>query len=137
MSKESLGFISGMFTGMARSEAAAMRGELMKVFDWDEAARIIRNRLDNLEDGEDPPRFSAGLAGDWDCTSGVIHEDGEIVDDTYTYLASMWATPVLDIDGEEISCWVYKTDSVEWDAGTNWPDSARAIVAETVNAVLS
>lgn len=109
-------------TAFARGAAAREAGAKMRVFDWDKAARLIReHKAANAE---------AGLSGDLEWTAGSIFKDGAVVasDDTYTYLASCWATPVLIIDGEEIDCWV-EGDKTQWDAKTYWPESARLILA--------
>lgn len=96
---------------------------MKKVFDWDKAARILR--------AKGAKEASAGLAEDWGWTGGVILRGGEPVarKDTYTYLASTWATPVLYVDGEgDIDCWRYAAEAPEWDAGTLWPESALKIM---------
>ena len=71
----------------------ANRGKPAKVFDWDRAARRIK------ETGA--THAAAGLSGDWEWTGGDILRDGKPIpeDDTYVYLASTWATPELQIDG--------------------------------------
>jgi hypothetical protein len=108
-------------TAFAMGKAA--RGNPVKVFDWDEAAtRIKAAGVQNA---------SAGLSGDWEWTGGQIFADGKPVpaEDTYTYLASTWATPELAIgDGLPEACWKFKADTDGWDAGTYWPDSALAIL---------
>jgi hypothetical protein len=115
--RQNTGFAEGMFTGMAKSRAAGDAPP--KVFDWDKAAEIIRDRK--------PDTAEAGLAEDWSHTGGTIYRDGRIVPqaDTYTYLQSKWATPMLVIDGEEIDCFTVRED---WDAGTYWPQSAQDIL---------
>lgn len=95
------------------------RGKEMMVFDWDKAARIIAERK--------PKQAEAWLRGDWEWTGGTIYEDGKPVFDDYTYLASTWATPELDIDGEIIDCYVMQSET-EWDSGTKWPESALNIL---------
>ena len=95
------------------------RGNEMMVFDWDKAARIIAERK--------PIFAAAGLSGDWEWTGGTIYEDGEPVFDDYTYLASTWATPELDIDGEIIDCYVMESET-EWNEDTKWPKSALVIL---------
>lgn len=94
-----------------------------KVFDWHKAAQLI------VEHGA--KEASAGLSGDWEWTGGDILLDGNPItsrDDTYTYLSSCWATPQIDIDGEEIDCWLLKSQTPGWDADTLWPESALAIL---------
>jgi hypothetical protein len=99
----------------------ANRGKTRMVFDWDRAAEILR-----LRGAQDA---SAGLAGDWGCTGGTILTDGKPVprDDTYTYLASTWAEPQIDVDGEVIDCWRYEDAVPGWDENTYWPESAKQI----------
>ena len=94
------------------------RDKPIKVFDWDKAAKILRDSKATYA--------GAGLSGDWECTGGCILRDGKIVEDDYTYLSSTWATPQLSVDGEVMTCWKWQKGS-GWDSGTKWPDSARAI----------
>ena len=89
-----------------------------KVFDWDKAAKIIKERK--------PETASAGLAEDWFWTGGTIYKNGRPVKSA-TYLASSWATPVLLIDGEEIDCYQPKWYQ-GWDEDTKWPESALKIL---------
>jgi len=91
------------------------------VFDWVKAAKLIAERKPNVA--------LAGLRGDWGCTGGEIWANGLPVpiEDTYTYLASTWATPELDIDGEVLPCFVMKSDT-SWDEKTYWPPEALALV---------
>jgi hypothetical protein len=98
------------------------KGKTQMVFDWDKAAQIIRDRK--------PEEAYAGLSGDWEWTGGVIYNDGKPVpqEDTYVYLSSTWATPQLEIDDEVIDCFVMKTQDVDWDSDTYWPESALAIL---------
>jgi hypothetical protein len=114
-----LGFSEGMIIGPALGADARRRGEPAKVFDWDKAARLLK------ESGAQTAE--AGLKGDWDYTGGIIWENGKPASDHYTYLASNWATPQLIIDdGAPIDCWVAQPH--EWDADTKWPESALAIL---------
>jgi hypothetical protein len=95
----------------------------MRVFDWDQAARRIAEQR--------PSEASAGLRDDWEYTGGVIYADGAPVEseETYTYLASTWAVPDLELDGVAEACWIWE-DQTEWDAKTYWPESARKILAD-------
>ena len=61
----------------------------MKVFDWDKAAQIIKEK--------NPEYAEAGLFEDLEYTCGLIYKNEKPVYDSYTYLASTWATPVLKI----------------------------------------
>ena len=112
-----------MDTMSAFARGLAARGREHKVFDWDEAARIIKNRNINT--------VSAGLMEDWDYTSGLILVEGVIPekDKTYTYLSSNWATPVLSFDDETfIDCYKMQSEVPDWNSDTFWPESARRII---------
>lgn len=101
----------------------ANRGKEQMVFDWEKAARLIKERQ--------PAEAGAGLSGDWEWTGGPIFKDGAPVprEDTYTFLASTWATPELDLDGEMIDCFRMQSQTPGWDSGTYWPPEALAILA--------
>lgn len=104
-----------MDTMSAFSMGEANRGREMMVFDWEKAARIIKSRM---------PRVArAGLRNDWEWTGGDIWRDDKPVpqDDTYVYLASTWAVPELEIDGEIMECYVMQSERPDWDAHTYWP----------------
>jgi hypothetical protein len=94
----------------------------LKVFDWEQAARIIRD--------EKPQTASAGLADDWEWTGGDIYRGGQPVpqEDTYTFLASTWATPELDVDGDVRPCWRLQSATPGWDSKTYWPPEALAVL---------
>ena len=108
-----------MDSAKAFAMGQANRGKEMMVFDWIKAAKLIKER--NAKDA------SAGLAGDWEWTGGKILENGVPVPrrDTYTYLASTWATPQIDLDGEVIDCFKMQSETPGWDSGTYWPEDAR------------
>lgn len=97
------------------------------VFDWDKAAQRIRET--GAQDA------GAGLAGDWEYTGGRILKEGKPIprDDTYTYLASTWATPELDLDGDVEPCYVMEDEArrrwgdVEF-SNLYWTDSALQIL---------
>lgn len=107
----------------------ANRGKEMRVFDWNKAAELIRDRK--------PSVVVAGLASDMEWTAGRIFENGKIVDDDYAYLASTWAIPVIVLDGDEVDCFVMEsTIPKEWTgdpAKLCWPESARNILVEANN----
>jgi hypothetical protein len=111
-------------SAFARGQAA--KGQLQRVFDWVKAAEIIKERQ--------PTEASAGLAEDLGWTSGPIWVDGKPVkrEDTYVYLSSNWAVPVLIIDGHEIECWKYEKDTPEWNSGTYWPPEACVVLGVEV-----
>ena len=104
----------------------ANRGKEMMVFDWDKAARIIKER--------NAKNASAGLAGDWEYTGGSILAEGNPIPqhETYTYLASTWATPELEVDGETIDCFKMESETPGWNEKTYWPDSALAILGKAM-----
>ena len=105
-----------MDTMTAFAMGEANMGREMKVFDWDKAARIIKEKQ--------PKTAHAGLAEDWEYTGGKIYEDGKIIKDDYTYLASTWATPVLILEyEEEIECYVMQSKT-KYRHDTKWPKSA-------------
>jgi hypothetical protein len=106
---------------------AFMMGQLnrhqpRRVFDWIKAARLIVEHR--------PIDASAGLQGDWEWTGGLIWESGRPVpaEDTYTYLASTWAIPEIELDLYVIDCWIWQTDSPGWDSETYWPPEALALI---------
>ena len=113
-----------MDTMQAFAKGELNRGKPLKVFDWDKAAQLIKEKQ--------PKAAAAGLSGDWDYTGGIIYSDGSIIEDEYTYLASTWATPELEIDDEIIDCWKYQDETPNWDSETKWPESARKVL-ETNN----
>lgn len=97
------------------------QGSPRMVFDWDRAAtRIAATR---------PTEARAGLSQDWEWTGGPIYRDGDPVprEDTYTYLASNWAVPELDLDGVIEPCY-QMLKATQWDENTYWPESALQIL---------
>lgn len=95
--------------------ARSSERDTTRTFDWDKASEIIAEKK--------PKTAHAGLAEDWGYTGGCIFENGKPVkeDDTYVYLTSNWATPILVLDDdEEIECWKLG------DGREYWPDSSRA-----------
>ena len=101
----------------------ANRGRERKVFDWDKAVEIIKERgLKNC---------GAGLESDFEYTAGMILVDGKPVTEHYTYLASNWATPqlivysdsdegLLDYD-ETIDCWLWESET-DYTEETKFPN---------------
>lgn len=96
------------------------RGNEQKVFDWDKAASIIKERQ--------PEQAVAGLKEDMEYTAGVIWEHGHIVTDSYTFLASTWATPVLVLDDDEIIPCYLMASKTTYTSDTVWPESALAVI---------
>ena len=100
----------------------ANRGKELKVFDWEKAARLIVEG--------NAKSAAAGLAGDWEWTGGEILRDGVPVpaDQTYTFLASTWATPEIEINGVRQDCYRMKSETPDWDSDTYWPAAALALL---------
>ena len=101
-----------------------MKTKDMMVFDWDKAARLIAERK--------PQSAMAGLRGDWKNTGGMIYEDGKLITDKYTYLASSWAIPELDMAEETVACFRFASQTPMWHAHTKWPKSAVEIYREAI-----
>ena len=112
-----------MNTWVAFTMGESNRGREMMVFDWNKAARLIRERK--------PECASAGLRNDWEYTGGTIYEDGKPVMDDYTYLASTWAVPELDMDGYIVECFRMEHEVPRWGPKTKWPKSALNILSES------
>ena len=110
-----------MDTWMAFAMGAANRNKEPMVFDWNKAARVIKERR--------PKCASAGLRSDWEYTGGTIYEDGKPVMDAYTYLASTWAVPELDMDGDIVECFRMEHEVPGWGSKTKWPKSALDILS--------
>lgn len=78
--------------------ATKPRGQ-MKYLDWDRVWMYIKQYPHST--------ISVGLCEDWNNTGGCIWADGDF-ESEYVYDHSTWATPIIDIDGEEIECWTYE-----------------------------
>ena len=108
-------------SAFANGQSGRDNNDPMMVFDWDKAARLIKERR--------PKSASAGLRSDWEYTGGSIFENGKPVPkvDTYTFLSSIWATPELDLDGDIVECFIIDENS-DWNEHTYWPESALTIL---------
>lgn len=102
----------------------ANRGKEQMVFDWHKAATLINEMK--------PEHVSAGLQSDWEWTGGPIYDNGKPLtqDETYVYLASTWATPEIDLDGEIFDCYKMETKTDGWNSETFWPQSALDMLNE-------
>lgn len=79
--------------------ATKPRGK-MKYMDWHKAVKLILSHKNST--------ITAGLREDWGNTSGTIFKNGHFYDGGWHFYGqSNWATPIIDIDGEEIECWTY------------------------------
>lgn len=99
------------------------RNKPLMVFDWVKAAQIIKER--------EVTYAEAGLERDFEYTAGPIWVKGKPDTESYTYLASRWATPQLIIHGEAIDCWVYQEERPTWNSDTKWPQEALDIIGAT------
>lgn len=109
-----------MDTLSAFAMGEAHRNDPLMVFDWNKAAEIIRDTQ--------PKEAFAGLDSDFEYTAGYIWRDGKPVKDDYTYLASVWAEPLLVADNVVYKCWKFFDDTPGWGSATKWPDSALEII---------
>lgn len=82
----------------------------IKCFDWSKARQLLEDRQPDIAD--------AGLLEDLEWTQGGIWDNGPVTD-SYVYLSSTWATPVLIIDGEPIECWLMSVPN--FDPEKSWP----------------
>lgn len=101
-----------MNTAAAFAMGEANEDNEQMVFDWDKAARLIKESQCKYA--------SAGLSMDWEWTGGTIF-DGEPVLDSYTYLSSCWATPEIELDGIIQDCYKMQSEVPNWNEKTKWP----------------
>lgn len=71
----------------------------MKYMDWKKVQQIVNEHPDSV--------IYAGLMEDWNNTGRLIFAKGEYYNGN-VYGSSVWATPIVDVDGEEIECWTYE-----------------------------
>lgn len=71
----------------------------MKYMDWQKVQQVVNDHPDSV--------ICAGLMEDWNNTIGLIYAKGKYYNG-YVYGCSCWATPIVDVDGEEIECWTYE-----------------------------
>lgn len=111
-----------MRTSLAFAMGQANRGNELMVFDWHKAAEICKRAAAKGKNVE------AYLYSDREFTGGCILLDKEPYMDDYTYLASTWAEPMIQVDGQAPKkCYLMQSETPGWDAHTKWPDSALAI----------
>lgn len=116
-----------MDTLSAFARGQANQGKESMVFDWFRAVELINQYQPKLAE--------AGLKDDFEYTGGDIFTNGEIVDqdDTYTYLASTWATPQLVLDGEVFDCYKMQSEVPDWGSDTYWPEEAKTLLKVTIS----
>lgn len=114
--------------GFLGKEAIKAKDNPQMAFDWDKAAKIIKDKLKFHPD----LKAEAGLQGDWNYTGGVIFEDGKPTNEDYTYLSSNWAKPtlILEWDGseqEEIECWI-EQENGRFGSTSKWDEKSIEIL---------
>lgn len=103
----------------AFAKGMASRDQEQKVFDWDTAAQLIKEKK--------PIVAEAGLKDDWEWTGGKIYVSGDPIMDSYTWLSSTWATPQLMLDNVYVDCYIMASETA-WSHHTKWPKSALEIL---------
>lgn len=102
-------------------------GQSYKIFDWNKAVDLLIEHKAQTA--------WAGLQHDLEWTAGTIFKDGKpLLEpgdlDGVTDLVSLWAIPILVIDGTEYECYVTEDELKElgkmWTADTYWPEEALA-----------
>lgn len=83
----------------------------MKYMDWEKVQKIVDEHPNSV--------IYAGLMEDWNNTSGLIFAKGKYYKG-YVYGVSKWATPIVDVDGEEIECWTYEKTKEERNLPSWW-----------------
>lgn len=86
------------------------------IFDWMHAAELIKKL--------NPKTAYAGLMEDWSSTSGKIIYNYEPYLEDYTFLASSWAHPVLEIDNVFYDCYIIGELKPDCNEYTKWPKEA-------------
>ena len=90
-----------------------------KYMDWNRVKEIVNEHPSSV--------IYAGLREDWNHTSGLIFAKGEYYNG-YVYGCSTWATPIVDVDGEEIECWVdQEPDNFTTGVPTWWGDGKKLL----------
>ena len=109
--------VEGTIEGYCKSLTARQNNEPVKTFDWLKAVKLIRRH--HIENA------TAALKEDYCYTAGIILQKGKPVTNNYTYLSSLWATPVLIDDDtyDDYECWCIQEGS-SWDSDTKWPKEA-------------
>jgi hypothetical protein len=107
--------VFAILNGIANRERERM------VFDWDEAARLIKESKCKTA--------RAGLCSDWEWTGGLIYQDGKPFYEDYTYLASTWAEPEIKLGNRKKQpCFKLELLTPGWGSETKWPKSALEIL---------
>ena len=104
---------TSFFDGCMGPEAIATKpiGE-MKYMDWEKVQQIVDENPDAV--------IHAGLKEDWNNTSGLIYAKGKYYNGGSLYDRSVWATPIVDVDGKEIECWTYEKQKKSTGVPRGW-----------------
>jgi hypothetical protein len=107
--------------GFLGAEAVATKpvGD-MKYMDWHKVKKIVEENPNAV--------IYAGLMENWGHTSGLIFAKGKYYDG-YVHGSSTWATPIVDVDGEEIECWTYEKTEEGSDKPTWWGNGEKLLDA--------
>jgi hypothetical protein len=92
----------------------------MKYMNWKKVQEIVDAHPNSV--------IYAGLMEDWNNTSGLIFAKGRYYDG-YVFGCSTWATPIVDVDGEEIECWTYE-ETKEGSDKPNWWGNGQKLLDE-------
>jgi hypothetical protein len=92
---------------------------MYKIFDWDKAARLIKEKKPKMP-------VLAGIKEDWHYTFGAIYDNGEIINDSSPWTYSNLYTPQMVINREFIECWIYAKEELIFskDELNHWTESA-------------
>lgn len=91
-----------------------------KYMDWKKVQKIVDEHPNSV--------IHAGLQEDWGNTSGLIYAKGKYYDG-YVYGCSVWATPIVDVDGEEIECWTHE-ETEEGGGKPTWWGNGQELLSE-------
>lgn len=127
MKESNLTFAEGFSS--SNYDSAKSKGATQMAFDWDKAAKIIKEALKSDKN----LIAEAGLQGDWEYTGGVIFKKGKPVSDSYTYLSSNWANPTLSIEysngfEKEFDCFVKQGENGRFDEDSKWDEESLEIL---------
>lgn len=126
MKQSNLSFEEGFLR--IQAEEAKRNGNTEKVFDYDKAAAIIKEKYQSHNDLV----AEAGLQGDWIYTGGIIFEKGKPTNRYYTYLTSNWAIPTLILsyngkEQEEIECYT-EDENTRFTEHNTWDEQSLNIL---------
>lgn len=92
----------------------------MKYMDWKKIQQIVNEHPNSV--------IYAGLQEDWNNTSGLIYAKGKYYKGN-VFGSSIWATPIVDVDGEEIEVWTYE-ETKEGSGRPSWWGNGQELLSE-------